>query len=199
MGKNVIVRRFWLAERFAPLRSRPVSRLELAPPLLHGVRLLLDRLPFPPGLLLLVAFQFLLELVVDFLLLDAQFDGLLRPFLGGFEIARLGVGGGQRAEDVGLLVLRDFAGLGGQLDRPACRRATCRRARWPAPRRSCSARRRLSGSCLSAISKSAIASACLPELRNVSARACRAILLSSSAARILVKMSMALLGRLSWM
>ena len=47
-------------------------------------------------------------------------DGLRGPFAGGLEIARLGIGGSQRAEDVVLLVFGLPAGVGRQ-----------GQARWP--------------------------------------------------------------------
>ena len=49
----------------------------------------------------------------------ARFDGLGRPFDSRVKIARFGIGGGQRAKDVGHFVLGQFAGLRGQRNRPS--------------------------------------------------------------------------------
>ena len=72
-------------------------------------------LALAPGFFLAVALELFGELLL--LLFVAKLDGLLRPLLGRLEVARLGVGGGQRAEDVGHLVVGQLAGLRGQLDR----------------------------------------------------------------------------------
>ena len=79
-------------------------------------------LQFPHGFTGLVAFHLFPEIIL--LLRAAGGDGFRRPFHCRSEIAGLGVGRAERAEDVSLRVVCQLARLFGELDR-ACRRGAC--------------------------------------------------------------------------
>src|SRR3954464_13739694 len=81
------------------------------------LRVLLDLLLLAPRLGILIAFQLLLELLIDVVLFRAELNRLARPFLRVLEIPLFGIARSQRAQDVGLLILRQLAGLCSQLNR----------------------------------------------------------------------------------
>src|SRR5262245_54967615 len=97
--------------------ERGALGLEIAPRLAQRLGVFFDFLLFAPGLFLLIAFEFFLELLIDVVVLGAELDGLGRPFFRRFEVAFFGIAGGERAEDVWPLVLGQITRFEAHLDR----------------------------------------------------------------------------------